>query len=552
MQYFRLLLFLLSLSLTACSGAGAQSAPRTPAINTSAAPGSGAAQRPHTTETESILGSSNPITVENLAAGSTKWRLPWPGMRVSDDSHLQIKGYPGVENVTPGSDVPLKITVTPAQTFTIDVLRLGDYHGTGGRLMQHLGPFPGLPQPSCTIDASTRMNYCAWRTTVTVHVASGWISGVYVAVLTNSAGYQSLLPFWVIEPNRRSDILYLSSLATYEAYNDFPFDPSSSMPDLPQTGHNLYANQSAGNSPAFKVSFDRPFSSYHNGVGDGHLYRFEPQLISFLERSGYDVTYGNDVLTDAQPGTLLGHKLIMIGGHAEYQSMANYDALAAARNQRVGLAFITSNAIYWQTRFESMAGVDRRILVCYKARQSDPIADSRFATVRWRDLGRPEQKLMGVQYPPFGYMKADDGQALLPINTTHWSYAGSGIRERVPIPGQLSGYEIDSYDAKIGPPDGTAFTLLAASPFLNSAGAQQTQNSSIYRSTAGNWVWATGSMDWAWALSATGSANQTNVRPCLQKVTRTILGRMLSDATGPSSTPNPLPVPSSTPLQPCQ
>ena len=59
-----------------------------------------------------------------------------------------------------------------------------------------------------------------------------------------------------------------------------------------------------------------------------------------------------------------------------------------------------------------------------------------------------------------------------------------------------------------------------------------TQNSSIYRSRAGNWVWASGSMDWSWGLAPGGSSNGgQNVRRALQVVTRTIIDRMIRDAT---------------------
>jgi hypothetical protein len=59
-----------------------------------------------------------------------------------------------------------------------------------------------------------------------------------------------------------------------------------------------------------------------------------------------------------------------------------------------------------------------------------------------------------------------------------------------------------------------------------------TQYSSIYRSRAGNWVWASGSMDWSWGLAPGGSSNGgQNVRRALQVVTRTIIDRMIRDAT---------------------
>ena len=96
--------------------------------------------------------------------------------------------------------------------------------------------------------------------------------------------------------------------------------------------------------------------------------------------------------------------------------------------------------------------------------------------------------------------------------------------------------EIDSYDSRVGKPAGTEYTLLASSPFTDDqTGNRFTHNSSIYKSTAGNYVWATGSMDWAWTLAPGGSSDGTknNVRPQLQTMTKNILNKMIATAPTP-------------------
>lgn len=476
-------------------------------------------------------GGRNRIVIENRHPGNGGWQLPWPGYTVSDDIHLQIKGYTGAESAPPSGTVPLKVTVAPAESYTVDVFRLGYYQGLGGRLMEHLGPFAGSPQPACGLVQNTLMNECNWTTSVALHVPDTWLSGVYVAVLSSASKYQSLVPFWVVEENRRSDMLFISSLNTYEAYNDFPYDPRSPS-GLPQTGHSLYDFSSAGNDPAVKVTFDRPFSSQYGNPGDGGVYDFEPELIAFIEQSGYDVTYAIEPVIDARPWLLSRHSVVVIGGHAEYQTMDNYDGLIAARDRGVGLAFISGNEIYWQVRYEAnAAGVDRRIVVGYKNTRPDPVKDPRLRTIQWRQLGRPEQRLIGVQLPNNGYMNWG-GQPWVPQHTNHWAFAGTDLQAGVPVKAEISGYEIDAYDPAVGKPDGTDYVLLSASPFINFQHRMYTQNSSIYRSLAGNWVWASGAMDWSWGLSPGGSSNgqRNNVRPCLQVVTHNILDRMIDDA----------------------
>src|SRR2546428_12209140 len=117
------------------------------------------------------------------------------------------------------------------------------------------------------------------------------------------------------------------------------------------------------------------------------------------------------------------------------------------------------------------------------------------------------------------------GQPLVPENTSNWVYQGSGLTDGHPVRGEMVGYEIDSFDPTVGEPPGTDYTLLASSPFVNFEGTLFVHNSSIYKGSGGNWIWATRSMDWSWALSPGGSSDgqHNNVRPSLQVVRRTVL-----------------------------
>jgi hypothetical protein len=474
----------------------------------------------------------NPIVIENRHAGSDHWQVPWTGFQVGADIHLQVKAFAANETTTPGGSVDLKITVTPAQNYVVDVLRLGYYQGLGGREMTHLGPFSGLPQPPCVTKVDTRTLTCPWTASVTVKVPTSWISGVYVAVISTDSKFQSLAPFWVIDDTRHSDLLYNSAINTYQAYNNFPYEPPPSNPaGLPQTGHSLYDFNSAGGIPAVKVSFDRPFNSQYGGPGDGGLYDFEPELISFIEKNGYDTTYTNDQAVDAKPASLLTHKAVVIGGHAEYWTQGAYDGAITAREVGVGLAFITANEIYWQVRYEpNSQGVPRRVMVGYKDWAPDPFPNPALRTIKWRDLGRPEQKLSGVQFPTNGNQNWG-GQWYVPRSTTNWAYAGTGMVNAEPVRTEAVGYEIDSYDATVGRPQGTKYTTLSASPFLNFQGQWYVQNSSIYLGSGHNWVWATGSMDWSWTLSPGGSSvGNNNVRKQMQVMTNNILKAMIASA----------------------
>ncbi len=71
----------------------------------------------------------NPVVVENQNAGSTNWNLGNSG----SDAVGQIKGYASAASINKGESITFFVSVNPAQTFTIDVYRLGWYGGAGGR-----------------------------------------------------------------------------------------------------------------------------------------------------------------------------------------------------------------------------------------------------------------------------------------------------------------------------------------------------------------------------------------------------------------------------------
>src|SRR6202035_3351991 len=101
---------------------------------------------------------SNPVVLENQQPGSSAWELGDVYSRpYATDSVGQIKGYASATSVNKGESIDFHVSVNPAQTYTIDVYRMGWYGGLGGRLMQHIGPLNGTQQPTCPTNASTGM-----------------------------------------------------------------------------------------------------------------------------------------------------------------------------------------------------------------------------------------------------------------------------------------------------------------------------------------------------------------------------------------------------------
>src|SRR5438093_1965038 len=204
----------------------------------------------------------NPIVLENQQPGTDQWQLRRSGYQTAGDVDKQIKGYASATSVNKGESITLYVTVNPAQSFTMNIYRFGWYQGKGARLMQRIGPIAASQQPACPINSSTSLIECGWTPSYTFTVPTTWTDGIYLVLLTNSQNYQNYINFVIRDDSRVSDLLYQESVATFQAYNNYPNDGS---------GKSLYeynsygANTIAGTTRAVKVSFDRPYLKSGDG-----------------------------------------------------------------------------------------------------------------------------------------------------------------------------------------------------------------------------------------------------------------------------------------------
>src|SRR5438552_11185598 len=116
-----------------------------------------------------ILAADNPIVTENQLTGSNGWRL---GGLVSDDTTGQIKGYASATSVNQGESLTFSVTVNPAQTYTIDIYRIGWYGGLGGRLVRPGGLLAGVIEGPCTPGPAPGVVACGWRPGYTVRASA--------------------------------------------------------------------------------------------------------------------------------------------------------------------------------------------------------------------------------------------------------------------------------------------------------------------------------------------------------------------------------------------
>jgi hypothetical protein len=511
---------------------------------------------------------ANPVQTENALTGTGNWVLQNPA------TSREIEGYASLTSVNIGGTI--KFFISTNGPYTIDIYRMGWYGGLGAREMpnSHV-QLTGTIQPTPTPTADDRLIECNWTVSHTLSVPNDWVSGVYVAKLTQlSSTKQSYIIFVVRDDDRASDYLFQSSVTTFQAYNNWPgklnrgkslyeHNSSSEDPD-PSVRDACNADAACHNGVrATKVSFNRPYAiesgagdTLHpgpaSGVGAGEFFTvtngpvatsitysaaWEYNMVRFLESKDLDVTYSTDIDTHANGQNLLSHKGFISVGHDEYWSLEMRNNVEAARDSGVSLGFFGSNTAYWQIRLEANNNGNGtepyRTVVCYKyvnpnetGGPRDPIAsDPLRITVKWRDpvLNRPEDELIGVMtdLALAGSEKNVDSDIVI-TDPSHPVFGGIKFQNNR-LPGLL-GYEVDRKFSN------ASTDILANSPTPSGPGSDMT----IYTMPNGAIVFATGSMQWSWGLdnyNATTDFNSPVLRPsrlstAAQQITLNVLNGM--------------------------
>lgn len=477
----------------------------------------------------------------------------------------EIEGFASATSVNGGDSLTLYVNVKNPGTDTIykiRVYRMGWYNGIGARKMIWHDDindaaateinFSSTAQTAPVMDNSTGLIDClattvngvsrqAWQPSYTFTVPRNWLSGVYLVKLTALTSLKaSYIIFTVREDSRNSDLLFQNSVNTWEAYN-------------PWGGSSLYPNPLQGK----KVSFNRPYagqvlnSSYNYGTGAGEFFHsiggepepgWEYNALRWMEKQGYDLTYGTDV--DTHGGALSGKivKAFVSVGHDEYWSKQMRDAVTAARDQTsnpVNLVFLGANDCFWQVTFDTNSPTYRHFS-----------CDKNVSTNLWRNVS-DESSLVGIEY----MYNSLNRNITIPAGSTNWiySYAVPNTNTTTVLT-NLLGYEVDGIWTPTNPT--CAFNpypttranifLVASSQFSvqwNDCPAKGVTNSgtglsyvSIYtNSTSSAKVFATGSMQWNWGLDEFGYYTKAG-----QPVGTNAVARQITDNVIPTFTGKPL------------
>ena len=362
----------------------------------------------------------NPIPAENARPGSPDWRSGAYAVGT------QLLLYTDTESVEAGGSVSVKVSTDVALSVTAEVFRIGHYQGTGARRVWSAQAIQVAPQGTCPRDARTARVECGWQDAFSFVVGADWVSGYYLVKVTRPDGIKRFHPF-VVRDHRAAEVLFQPGFNTYQAYNRWG-------------GESLYddGSHTLPGGRAYEVSYNRP---YDDEEGTGQFFSYEYAFIIWLEKQGYDVTYGSNLDFTRFKDFLQGVGAFLQAGHDEYwtsEERATIDA-ALARG-KLSLLYFGGNGGYWRVRAEpDFQARPFRTLVCYKNRSGDdPLPGT---TVRYRDPpnSAPENALYGVMYE--SWMLANT--PLVVKDASRWLFAGTGLRDGDTLEG-LEGGEYDN------------------------------------------------------------------------------------------------------------
>jgi len=290
--------------------------------------------------------------------------------------------------------------------------------------------------------------------------AGDWPSGLYFVRATAPDGRVGYAPF-IVRPRRLGThrVAVVLSTNTWAAYNFTDADGDGWGDSWYVTGRHR------------SVDLQRPFLDF------GVPFRFHDwdlEFISWLNRTGRAVDFlSDDDLAAVQNGADLArlYDLIVFPGHEEYVTRHAYDVIERYRNLGGNLAFLAANNLY---------------------RRVDRVGERLVRGRLWRLLGRPEARVIGVQYVGSNADRTQAGYVVTGASAVPWAFAGTGLADG-DVFGRY-GIEIDARTAE----SPTGIQLLARIPGL--LGPGRSAEMTYYETPAGAKVFAAGALNFGASL----------------------------------------------------
>jgi hypothetical protein len=384
-----------------------------------------------------------PQPVANLQTyGDNGFELGYEGFagRVPDSKKPKLTAYFTSESYRPGATAHLVITDTAPAV----VLR---FYRAGG---ESRATIPNDVMLGTPVGPARSIGSVSGTRTLDLRLGA-WPSGVYFAQLTSGPriGYA---PF-VLAPRRLGEhkIAVVMPTMTWQAYN-FRDDDHDGI------GDTWYAGWRTD-----KALLIRPF--LNRGVPP-HWKQYDAPFLRWLAHTGRQV----DVISDAElraassGRTLAGaYTLLVFSGHHEYVTTHEYDVVKQYRDLGGNLMFLSANNFFWK--------VDLHGTVMTRVAE-------------WRNLGRPEAALIGVQYRANDDGSHRGGWLVRSTTATPWLFAGMEIATGNRV--GSGGIEID----QTAPSSPKGVHVIAEIPDLYGPGF--TAQMSYYDTAAGAKVFAAG------------------------------------------------------------
>ena len=324
--------------------------------------------------------SSGWVQRENSKSGTAEWADETP-LRFSADftrrkTKERVEGYFGATSVGCGEKTPL--TIIGAASADISIYRIGYYKGAGARLVMTVNS-----AKSFTANAKTP-------------------PGEYLVKLNSPGRASSFVPIVVRSQAIKSEITFVSSVLTWQAYNQWG-------------GTSLYKGaDGTRETRATSLTFDRPF----DGDGAGQFRYMEEPLVQLIEKMGIDTNYFTDI--DLDKTERINSGSIVLGGHSEFWSYSMRSVIEKAVRAGTNLVVFGGNSGYAQTLIDGRSLIGRN---------------------PFRDLGMPESKILGSQFFALGIRKDLESQNTWPFSVLGRNAVIKGIY----------GYEADTAMGTIGP-----------------------------------------------------------------------------------------------------
>ena len=352
------------------------------------------------------------IARENAKPGAKGWDLGAPVRMSADFSRRinikRIEGWFGATSAQCGQSVALHLVRASNESeTTISIYRMGYYGGARARLI-----------------STEKVVGDLWK----FKVSQNTPPGQYLFRLDAPRHKTSFVPLVIRDDKSKSPITFISSVLTWQAYNQWG-------------GSSLYKGPDAKReTKAASVTFNRPY----DGDGAGQLRYMEFPALYLAERAGHEINYITDIDLDSDPTALRNTKSIVVGGHSEYWTERMRGAIDTSVDRGINFVSLGGNTAYNKITY-------------------DPKTRTMSNIVMWRDASvkKPESLLLGSQYFALG-VKGD----YVVKSAAQWPFSVLKKGEKIvgvvgnevdapPIVGKRVGVEVLARSGPIG--DSSAF-----------------------------------------------------------------------------------------------